>query len=174
MLRLRSGVVPVVVCAALAAAAVATASPQRHAATLSAFDRGLVAEVNAVRAAHGLATLDVAAGLMSAARAHSVEMGVDGYFAHESANGAAFWLRIQRFYPPAGGEWSVGENLLWSSPGIDVKGALAAWLESPEHRANLLAPRWRQLGVAVVRRSHAPGVYGGRTVTIVTMDFGVR
>jgi uncharacterized protein YkwD len=166
--------VPVVLCAALAASAVATASPQRHAATLSAFDRGLIAEVNAVRTAHGLAALRVSAGLMSAALAHSEEMGADGYFAHESPNGAAFWRRIRRFYPPTGAGWSVGENLLWASPEIDVHGALAAWLASPEHRANLLTPRWRQLGVAVVRRSNAPGVYGGQTVAIVTMDFGAR
>jgi uncharacterized protein YkwD len=174
MKRLRSGALPVVVCIALAASTVAAASPQRHEAAPSVVDRGLIADVNAVRTEHGLTALEVSAELMSAALAHSEEMGAAGYFAHHSANGAAFWQRIRRFYPPAGAGWSVGENLLWSSPGIDVGGALAAWLASPEHRANLLAPRWRQLGVAVVRRSDAPGVYGGRTVTIVTMDFGVR
>jgi uncharacterized protein YkwD len=162
------------VCAALAASAGAAASPQRHEAASSAFDRGLIAEVNAVRAVHGLAALQVSSGLMSAALAHSEEMGAAGYFAHDSANGAAFWRRIQRFYPPAQARWVVGENLLWSSPKLDVSGALAAWLASPEHRANLLTPRWRQIGVAVVRRSDAPGVYGGRTVAIVTMDFGAR
>ena len=45
---------------------------------------------------------------------------------------------------------------------------------SPGHRANLLSPRWREIGIAAVHAASAPGVYGGHEVTIVTADFGVR
>ena len=70
--------------------------------------------------------------------------------------------------------WSVGENLLWSSPDVDAAGALDMWMNSPEHRKILLTARWREIGLAAVHVAAAPGTYGGREVTIVTADFGVR
>jgi uncharacterized protein YkwD len=47
-------------------------------------------------------------------------------------------------------------------------------INSPEHKAILLTPRWREIGLSAVHSSGAPGTYGGREVTIVTADFGVR
>ena len=102
-------------------------------------------------------------------------MAQDGYFAHESADGSAFWKRLEGFYASsAWHSWSVGENLLWSSPSISAREALLRWLASPEHKRNLMDPAWREIGVAAVHVSHAPGVYQGLDVTIVTTDFGVR
>jgi uncharacterized protein YkwD len=48
------------------------------------------------------------------------------------------------------------------------------WLNSPEHRKILLTARWREIGLAAVHVTSASGTYGGREVTIVTADFGVR
>ena len=102
-------------------------------------------------------------------------MEADGYFAHDSVDGTAFWRRIQVFYPSTRfGYWSVGENLLWSSPGVDAQKALTMWENSPEHRQNLLDPHWREIGISAVHASSAAGVYNGLPVTIVTTDFGVR
>jgi uncharacterized protein YkwD len=70
--------------------------------------------------------------------------------------------------------WYVGENMLYSSSELDATAALKRWLSSPEHRAIMLKARWRDLGVGAVYARAAPGVYGGRDVTIVTADFGVR
>ena len=82
---------------------------------------------------------------------------------------------MQSFYASAPWRyWSVGENLLWSSPDVSAGGALRMWLASPEHRANLMNPRWREIGVSAIHESHAPGIYKGLDVTIVTTDFGVR
>jgi uncharacterized protein YkwD len=89
-------------------------------------------------------------------------------------NGSSFDRRLARFYPVRRGYWSVGENLLWSSPNVDAADALQMWLNSPEHRANLLRAGWREIGIAAVHAVSAPGLYGGREVTIVTTDFGVR
>ena len=72
------------------------------------------------------------------------------------------------------GKWSVGENLLWSSGSVDASSALKLWMESPAHRANILTPRWREVGLSAVSVAAAPGVYGGRDVMIITSDFGVR
>ncbi len=102
-------------------------------------------------------------------------MGIDGYFDHDSANGTAFWSRVAHWYPAAGFErWSVGENILWSSPDLGPAAALDLWMHSPEHRANILNPRWRDLGVGAVHLSSASGTYRDLPVTIVTADFGVR
>lgn len=98
-----------------------------------------------------------------------------GFFAHESADGTAFWKRVQRYYPQGRYRfWAVGENLLWSSPSVDPAGAMRMWMASPPHRANLLTNRWREIGLSAVHVASAPGVYGGREVTVVTADFGVR
>jgi uncharacterized protein YkwD len=52
--------------------------------------------------------------------------------------------------------------------------ALQMWLNSSEHRKNLLNPAWREIGISAVHQSAAPGVFKGMDVTIVTTDFGVR
>ena len=103
------------------------------------------------------------------------EMARLGYFSHDSANGAAFWRRLERYYGSKGRRyWSVGENLLWSSPDVDAAGALRMWMGSPEHRANLLKGEWREIGLSAVHVTSAPGAFNGLEVTIVTADFGVR
>jgi uncharacterized protein YkwD len=153
----------------------AVASPRAHAATLSQLESSVLGGINAFRVQHGLARLRLNARLTSAARAHTQQMAQDGYFAHESADGSAFWKRLQAFYPISPRRyWAVGENLLWSSPDIGASGALKLWLASPEHRRNLMDPRWREIGVSAVHEAQAPGVYDGLDVTIVTTDFGVR
>jgi uncharacterized protein YkwD len=48
------------------------------------------------------------------------------------------------------------------------------WIASPEHLRNLLTAKWREIGVSAVRVVHAPGIFGGRRVTIITTDFGDR
>ena len=154
---------------------VALAAPRTPAATLSQLDSSVLVDINAFRAQHGLATLRLNTQLTVAARAHSQQMAQDGYFAHESADGSAFWKRLQNFYASSPWRyWSVGENLLWSSPDIDGAHALRLWLASPEHRKNLMNPNWREIGVSAIHAAQARGVYHGLDVTIVTTDFGVR
>jgi uncharacterized protein YkwD len=160
---------------ALAASPAALAAPSRPAVALSSLERSVLVQINALRAQHHLARLRLNAKLTTAARAHSEQMATEGYFAHESADGSTFWKRVQSFYTSSSWRfWSVGENLLWSSPDVDARGALKLWWDSPEHRKNLLDPRWREIGVSAVHAAQAPGVYDGRDVTIVTTDFGVR
>jgi uncharacterized protein YkwD len=153
----------------------AGATAHRPTTSLSSLERGVLADLNALRRQHGLAPLRVSARLSAAARQHSAEMAARGYFSHDSANGSSFDHRIARYYPIGGNRyWSVGENLLWSSPDVDPGGALDMWWNSPEHRKNMLTARWREIGLSAVHVLTAPGTYGGREVTIVTTDFGVR
>jgi uncharacterized protein YkwD len=167
-------VVGVLAAAALVVPA-ATAAPQRAQAPLSGLESGVLAQINAFRRNHRLTPLKLSPKLAAAAKEHTVQMVQDGYFTHESADGSLFWKRIQSFYSSSPWSyWSVGENLLWSSPDVTPAKALQMWLASPEHRANLMNPRWREIGVSALHAETAPGVFKGLPVTIVTTDFGVR
>ena len=103
-------------------------------------------------------------------------MGADGYLAHPSHDGTAFWKRIQErtTRPRRYSYWSVGENLLWARPTIGAAKALQLWIASPEHLRNLLDPPLDgSLGVSVGACRDARAAWAGGTVTITT-DFGVR
>jgi uncharacterized protein YkwD len=164
-----------IVAAAALLAPAAVAAPGRTGVALSPLESGVLVDINGFRRAHHLAPLRLSPRLTQAARQHTVEMATKGYFAHDSADGTQFWRRIQTFYASSPWHyWSVGENLLWSSPDVTPQQALQLWLASPEHRANLMNPAWREIGVAAVHENAAPGTYQGLDVTIVTTDFGVR
>jgi uncharacterized protein YkwD len=171
-LRLAIAVAAFLATGLLAASALATSTSET---SLHSLSRQVLAAVNRFRRAHGLVALHESSALDRSARQHSLEMGRRGYFSHSSANGTIFWRRIRRYY---GADhfsyWSVGENLLWASPRVTSGRAMRIWIGSPEHLANLLTPRWRQLGVSAVQVLHAPGIYHGMRVTIITTDFGVR
>lgn len=155
-------------------AAQAGGSAARSLTARNALEADVLVQINRLRRSRGLAPVRLSAALRRAADAHSTAMATRGFFAHESADGTAFWKRVARFYPRRSGAWSVGENLLWSSPDVDAATALRMWMDSPSHRKILLTARWREIGLSAVHAQSAPGVYGGREVTVVTADFGAR
>ena len=147
----------------------------RPATALGTLEQGVLSSINALRSERGLAPLRFSSRLSAAARAHTKDMAARGYFSHTSANGSSFDRRIARFYPMGKSRyWSVGENLLWSSPDVSPERALEMWLNSPEHKKNMLSAKWREIGLSAVHVTTAPGTFSGREVTIVTTDFGVR
>ena len=100
-------------------------------------------------------------------------MGAKGYFEHESFDSTDFWKRVERWYPSKGWRsWSVGENLLYSSPDVTADEGVELWMNSPGHRANILSRSWREIGVSAIHFESAPGEFEGSPVTLVTADFG--
>ena len=149
--------------------------PTSASSGVTALEAAVLSNLNQIRAQHGLRALNFSARLSSAATEQSASMGAKGFFSHSSADGTAFWKRIRRYYTDRNYRyWSVGENLLWASPDVDATQALDMWMKSPEHRANLLSKRWREIGLSAVHVPAAPGAFQGLDVTIVTADFGVR
>jgi uncharacterized protein YkwD len=139
---------------------------------LSAVDRAVLDGLNAVRARHRLRPLSVSSGLTAAARHHSLEMVRRGFFAHESADGSSFVRRIRRFYRNFR---SAAENIAFGCPDLSADAAMSLWMKSPPHRRNILDPRWREIGIAVVHVDSAAGPdYQGDPTTVVTTDFGRR
>ena len=138
-------------------------------------DRQILHEINLIRHAHNLQPLTSSPLLVQAASDHSQSMATKGFFAHTTPNSYVFWVRVERYFPSANYKyWETGENLVWASPKLTARRAVALWMKSPLHRANLLNPRYRQIGLAAVHSDGAPGVYGGQQATIITADFGVR
>jgi len=139
--------------------------------TMPALDSSVVAGINAARTRRGLAPLHVSVRLRSAARSHSLDMARHGFFSHDSGNGTPAGDRLTRFYGPAA---KIGETLLEWSPDVTAGEAVQAWLSSPEHRAILLDPGFRELGVSAVHATAGAVDFHGGEITLVTADFGAR
>ena len=165
--------IAVLACAATLLPVPAGASGKVQVSTL---DLGVLTQLNRIRAEHGLVPLAESPALDAAALQHTREMVALGYFAHSSSNGAPFWQRIRAYYPQANDGVLVGRR----EPLLDVRAGdarpqgMRAWMASPDHRANILDPSWRQIGIASVSAPHAPGAFKGLDVTVITTDFGVR
>ena len=142
---------------------------------VKALESSVLAEINAVRARHGLAAVHLSRPLSAAATRHTLDMGRRGFFEHNAPGGETFRQRVSRFYGPESySRWAIGENLLWASQTIDANAALVAWMKSPTHRKNLLTPEWREVGLSAVFVPAAPGAFGGSDVTIIATEFGIR
>jgi uncharacterized protein YkwD len=106
------------------------------------FESELVALINAQRAAHELPPLGSQAQLARAARAHSIDMACGGFFSHTGSSGTSPGDRI-------GGEgyrWSIfAENVAggYGSP----QDVITGWMDSLDHRANILSPGFVDVGV---------------------------
>ncbi len=142
---------------------------------LPAVETGILHRLNVVRTANGLRPLVVSGALQDAAVSHSRAMLLGGFFEHDSPDGTSFSTRLRKFYSPKGYDtWSVGENLLFASSVVTPAETIEAWMESPEHRDNMLTGRWRDVGIAALQATTAPGAFGGEQTFLVTMDFGTR
>jgi uncharacterized protein YkwD len=152
--------------AALAAALLSVAAapaPAFGAAGLTARESTFLRAVNAVRARHSAPPVALDASLVRAARAHSVDMVRTGVFRH-----GPFVRRLMQF--GARGP-IVGEDLGWTINDPAATGRIVAWwLRSPRHRAVLLRPGFRHVGIGVAR-----GRFFGRPdCIVVTADFEGR
>lgn len=81
--------------------------------------------------------------LADAARAHSNDMANNNYFAHAAKDGTRAGERARQ----AQYRWQrIGENI---AAGQDsAKSAMDGWLSSPGHCANLMNPRFTEMGAA--------------------------
>jgi uncharacterized protein YkwD len=125
--------------------------------------------INAQRGAHGLRALRLDGRLNLSSVRHSRDMVAHRYFDHESRSGARFSARIARTgWMNGRGRWSVGENLAWGSGAQATPRAIVtAWMQSAEHRQNMLSPRYHVIGIGIVA-----GTPTGAAGSTYTTDFG--
>jgi uncharacterized protein YkwD len=152
------------------------ATPALAAVSLNTYEKQVVAEINKQRAQRGLAKLRVNCKLVTAARAHSADMGRRKYFDHDSPDGETWSTRIVRHgYTRKGCRyWKAGENLyygagLYSSPYVAVK----QWMRSKAHRTVILTKVFRDIGVGAVKTDDGYAGIDG-VVWFFTLDVGRR
>jgi uncharacterized protein YkwD len=126
--------------------------------------------LNDERVSHGLQPLTVAQGLTQPSAAYSARMVTEGFFAHVAPDGATLTDRLEaNGYIDPDGDWTVGENIAWGQGNISTARAImVAWMNSPEHRDNILEPEYEEVGIGVV-----PGTPGDTSWgATYTTDFG--
>ncbi len=137
------------------------------AATNAAYEQQVVELVNAQRWANGhLPPYKRVSALDTAARYHSVDLGQDNYFEHDSYDRSAgnlvftcYWYnRVATYYKS-----TTGENIAagYATPASVMDG----WMNSPGHRSNILNTFSWEIGVGYASGSGSYGVYW-------TQDFG--
>jgi uncharacterized protein YkwD len=182
-MRARRGLLSVV-SLLTAAAASAPAAPAANArcaharsaaAQLSptAARRALLCLVNGERRRHGAPRVRAAGRLRVAATRHSADMAANDYFAHDAPSGATVTDRVRATgYLDDARSWALGETIAWSrGQAATPLGVLRMFLGSSPHRAILLDPSFRDLGVGIARGAPAGPEAGALTVTL---DFGRR
>ena len=95
------------------------------------------------------------------------------FFSHIEPAGLGLVQRVRRAgYLSGAHRWLLGENIgFGKGPQASPLGMVRAWMGSTGHRANVLAPQFREVGLGIVPGT--PGRAGGRGATY-TGDFGVR
>jgi uncharacterized protein YkwD len=146
------------------------AAPSAHAATYSTSSYGsrLLQLVNQARSSNGLHTLTLTSGTSTVAAGWTQHLANQGALSH-NPNLAS---QLESHGSP---NWTIyGENVGQGAP-TNPDQLFNAYMQSPEHRANILEARYRYVGVAVV---FAGGYawntfdfvdqYGGSTATTTT------
>ena len=159
----------------LGGSATASAAADCGSATLSSQGANKVAqtvcEINAQRAAHGVAPLRWNAQLGTAAARMATDMVQRNFLSHVTPDGMTLATRLalvgftrRQFLD------SAGENLGWADDGLATPELMvAAWLTSPEHRQNMLDPGFNEMGIGVVDGSPVDGAEYG---TVFVAEFG--
>jgi uncharacterized protein YkwD len=131
--------------------------------------------MNAERTARGLGRLQSEPLLGRVAAGYARQMVRGQFFEHTSPAGSTMLARIKATsYLRDVTSWSVGENLAWGTGTLATPRAMVrAWMQSAEHRANLLDRHFADVGIGVAAGAPValePGELGGTYVT----DFGRR
>ena len=122
----------------------------------------LVELANGDRSENAIGSLSVNPLLVRVAQAKANDMAAKSYFAHTSPEGKDPWY----WFNQEGYAFTyAGENLA-----VDFSDSAVveeAWMNSPEHRANLLDGRYTEIGIATAR-----GTFEGHSTTFVVQVFG--
>lgn len=124
----------------------------------------LLRETNRQRIANNLNPLKLDQQLGVAAFNKAQDMFKDNYWSHVSPLGKTPWDFV------SGEKYSylyAGENL--AKDFQDSSSVVAAWMESPTHRDNILNSKYQDIGFAVVN-----GKLEGEDTTLIVQFFGTR
>jgi uncharacterized protein YkwD len=129
--------------------------------------------LNEQRNMHGLHKLTSSRRLRHVASRYARLMVRHTFFAHQSPGGSTPLSRIRRTtYLTDARFWTVGENLAWGTGTLATpRMIMRAWMHSPEHRANILNGRYREIGVGIAYGAPVASFAASPGATYAT-DFG--
>jgi len=135
---------PVVVAPTPAPVVVApTPTPTPATAGLTADEQKMVTMINQERIAAGVNPLTVDLRLVAVGRDKANDMKVNNYFSHISPTLGTPWAMMKTAGLPVG--WA-GENIGKTQ---SVESAMAGFMRSPGHKANILDPRFTHVGIGI-------------------------
>ncbi|UCE85400.1 MAG: CAP domain-containing protein [Deltaproteobacteria bacterium] len=121
------------------------------------------AAINGSRRKHHLVELRRESLLDAIARAHSEDMAARSYLSHDTPEGLSPVDRLER--GGADGFTLAGENVGKTGVAEPHDEIYEAWLASPVHRHNLLAPAFNATGIGVARALNGTYYYSQVFVT---------
>jgi uncharacterized protein YkwD len=135
--------------------------------------RATLCLLNRERTSRDLVALRGNRKLRRAATRYARQMVAQDFFAHVSPTGSTFIERIRATdYLDNANGYDVGENLAWGGGSQSTpREIVASWMLSQGHRANILKPAYREIGVGIALG--VPLVDGGSGATYVN-EFGRR
>ena len=145
------------------------------ATNLATVEQATLCLLNQRRAAAGLAPVSRNSKLDTASRYHSLDMVARRYFAHDTPEGVGFLKRVTKvgYVNDSLWSWNAGENIAWGAgPLAPASAIMIAWMNSPGHRANILDPDFKEIGVGVVMGVPTAGATASGAT--YTTDFGAR
>jgi uncharacterized protein YkwD len=142
---------------------------------LAAIDQATICLIDQERTGRGLAALRENADLDTAAAGHTQDMVGSNYFDHTGPAGDSLLSRvIASGYMSACSGCSVGENIgIGQGERSTPRQMVAMWMSQPDHRANILDPGFREIGVGAIPAmpTEFAGPDAGPGATYTT-DFG--
>lgn len=107
--------------------------------------QSLLTDTNSQRSANGESTLALNGQLDQAAQAKANDMAARNYWSHNTPDGQTPWS----FITAAGYNYQeAGENLAYGfATSADT---ITGWMNSPEHRANILNSHYQEVGFGIV------------------------
>jgi uncharacterized protein YkwD len=179
MHSLRSAIIPAVAALAVAPPATASNCPGADAnpdeISVSDYSASLLCVVNETRQEWGRPELAPQRNLRRAASSHAGDMVDQDYFSHTARDGDTLSDRLdQANFIPSSGRWRAGENLAAGEGSMGSPSAIVSgWMNSREHRRNLLDSGYTLAGIGVARGWPGSGNDENASVTI-DMDLGWR
>jgi uncharacterized protein YkwD len=144
------------------------------AANLDTVQTATLCLINQVRAEHRLAPLRENDDLQQAALGHNNDMVARDYFDHTDPSGGTPLSRIEAtgYIANKNISYLIGENIAWGTLSLSTPAAIVnAWVNSPDHLANILDATYTQTGMAVSPQAPA-SLAQGQQGAIYTEDFG--
>lgn len=121
------------------------ATPEARDSGATQLETQFLSLINQYRQSNGLGTLSRNSALDTAARLHSKDMAVNGFFSHTSLDGRSPWTRMAQAGYSCNG--AKGENI--AAGYSTAQAAFNAWRNSPGHNENMLSPNYNAIGIGV-------------------------